>query len=55
MDKLKETMKEKKSLMFWSTEKDKKLVIIEPDKSFMPEKGQQVKMNVKEVTRVEAC
>ena len=55
MDQLKETMKEKKCLVFWSMAKDKKLLIIQPDKSFMPEKGQQVKMKVKEVTKVEGC
>ena len=55
MDQLKEAMKEKKRLVLWGMENDKKLLIIEPDKDFMPEKGQRVKLKVKEVTKVEGC
>jgi len=55
MKTLKETLKDRKCLVFWSTEKGKRLVIIQPDKDFLPEKGQQVKLKVKEVTKVEGC
>ena len=55
MHALKEISKDRKCLTLWYVEKDRKLVVIQPDKPFLPEKGQQVKLKVKEVAKVEGC
>ncbi len=53
---LKEMVKDKNSVVLWQSEKDGKLVVIQPEKDFLPEKGQQVKLKVKgESVKVEGC
>jgi hypothetical protein len=51
----KEQAKDVKNLVLWKVEDEKTLILIQPDKDFIPEKGQQVRLKVKEVTKVEGC
>ncbi len=44
-----------RNLILWVTEDGKKAAMIQPEKDFMPGKGQQVKIKVKEAIKVEGC
>jgi len=56
MEELTGLFKDNKMLIFWKDLDGKTLNIIRPDRDFMPEKDQQVKLKVKkEVAKVEGC